>query len=573
MSLRINHNASSINAFRNLTQVDGALAKNLERLSSGLRINTAGDDPAGLAISQQLRAQIGGLNQSIENSEIAVNMLETAESALAEVHNLLNSMRELAIHAANEAVNDSLMLQADQDQLGSSIDTINRIAAETQFGTKYLLDGSADNVVSISTNSSDIERVRNSTLNAGTHSITVSSVLAASQSIDNQGLGFSDPANVSGLDAGDHTIVVTQESDGAIITGDDIDFGSPLTIAAGVNDQFSLELDGGGAMTVTVGAASYASAAALATAVETAVDAALTTAGEAVSEITVTADGDHLVFATGDEGSAASLSITDSGLAASVLGDIRVADNVAVGTDAIVTLDNQVNYIYDIDDANIGSTTLTDAAGNSVDLTIDIAANGMVLGTTTLTYRPTSFLVQLDNRNAKLFEVGTMDVISNGRESVELEFGEDVAAGTSVLRAAEGSLKFQIGANESQYTEVTIASISATQLGTATEKLTAVDVRTFEGAQAAISVIDAAIDEVSKERAELGAFQRNVLEPNLTHLRIAAENLTAAESTIRDTNMASEMAEFTSNQILQQAAIAMLAQANAAPQAVLQLLG
>ena len=573
MSLRVNHNISSMNAVRNLTKIEGALATSLERLSSGLRINSASDDPAGLAISQQFRAQISGLNGAIENSETAVNLLQTAEGALAEVHNLLTSMRELAVHASNEGVNDSVMLQSDQHQLESSIETINRIAEETQFGTKKLLDGSAENHVGISTNASDIERVQNSTLSEGFHTVEVSSIVSASQYLDNESLGLSDPASVNGLSAGDHTVVVTRESTGAIFEGDDIDFSSPVNITLGVNDQFRATLDGGAAMTVTIAAGAYADATSLAAAIETAMDSALATAGESVAEVTVSASGDHLVFTTGDEGSAASLAIDDDTITQSALDDIRIQQSVVVGTDAIVTLDNQVNYVFDIDDANSGTVELRDSDGNSVDFTVSNAANGLSLGTATLSYNETSFLVTLDGTASKRFEANKLDSISTGSESIELVFGDSVTAGSNVLRASENSLKFQTGANEGQWNSIAIASMAATQLGTTTEKLSAIDVRGFEGAQSAMEVIDAAIDMVSKERAELGAFQRNVLESGLSSLRVAVENLTAAESVLRDTDMASEMAEFTKNQILQQASIAMLAQANAQPQAVLQLLG
>ncbi len=573
MSLRINHNIASMNAFRNLTKVEGGLNKNLERLSSGLRINSAADDPAGLSISQQFRAQIAGLGQAIENAEMSINMLQTAEGALAEVHNLLTNMRELAVHASNAGVNDASMLAADQDQLESALGTINRIAQETQFGSQYLLDGSADNSIGISTNASDIEVAQNSTLSEGFHTITVSSVVDESQFIDNESLGLSDPASVDGLASGDHQVVVTQESVGATIAGDDIDFTNPLTIAAGTNDQFVLSLDGGADMTVTIAAAAYADADTLATAISTAVNTALSNASLSTAEITVDDSSDHLEFVTGDEGSASSISIHDTGLTNSALADINVTQQVTVGTDAIVTLDNQVNYIYDIDHMNTGTATLQDKDGNTVDFTVGIAGDGLTLGSTTLTFNAKSFLVDLDGEVQGRFEVGKTDTITNGRESIDIRFGSDVTAGINKIRAEDNSLRFQIGGNEGQYKAISIASMSATQLGLTDKKLTAVDVTNFDGAQEAIEIIDAAIEAVSSERAELGAFQTDVLESTLSNLRISHENLSAAESSLRDTDMAAEMASFTKHQILQSASISMLAQANQQPQAILSLLG
>jgi len=143
MSFRINHNISSLNSLRNLSNTESTISKSLERLSSGLRVTRGADDPAGLVISQNMRAQIAGIRQAIENGETATSMIQTAEGAMNEVHNLLNSVRELALHAANEGANDSVMLSADQDEIDNAIATINRIADQTQFGNKKLLDGSS----------------------------------------------------------------------------------------------------------------------------------------------------------------------------------------------------------------------------------------------------------------------------------------------------------------------------------------------------------------------------------------------------------------------------------------------
>ena len=142
MALRINHNIAALNALRHLNRTDDELSKTLERLSSGERINRAADGPASLIISEQMRAQIAGLNQAVDNSETAIGMIQTTESALVEVSNLLTNMRQLAIHAANEGVNDANMLEADQLELDNALGTIDRITRNAQFGIKKLLDGS-----------------------------------------------------------------------------------------------------------------------------------------------------------------------------------------------------------------------------------------------------------------------------------------------------------------------------------------------------------------------------------------------------------------------------------------------
>ncbi len=143
MGLQINTNVTALNALRNLNNVSNAVSSSIEKLSSGLRINRAADDPAGLIISESLRAQIDGLNQAISNSQDATNLIKTAEGGLAEVNSLLRNIRQLSVHASNTGVNDIVAVQADQTQINSAVASIDRIAANTQFGTKHLLDGSS----------------------------------------------------------------------------------------------------------------------------------------------------------------------------------------------------------------------------------------------------------------------------------------------------------------------------------------------------------------------------------------------------------------------------------------------
>ena len=145
MSLRINHNIASINGHRNMLKNDMAISKSLEKLSSGLRINRAADDAAGLIISEQMRAQISGLGKAISNTETAVAMVQTAEGALDEMNTLLTKARELALHAANAGANDAGQLAADQSELDNIVSSITRIAENTQFGTKKILDGNLSN--------------------------------------------------------------------------------------------------------------------------------------------------------------------------------------------------------------------------------------------------------------------------------------------------------------------------------------------------------------------------------------------------------------------------------------------
>ncbi|MCH9032847.1 MAG: flagellin, partial [candidate division Zixibacteria bacterium] len=197
MSLRINHNITALDAHRNLVNSTVMLARSMEKLSSGFRINRAADDPAGLVISEQFRAQIAGLNRAISNSEGSINMIQTAEGALTEISNLLISMRELAIHAANEGFNDANQLAADQAEIENAIRTVDRIASNTEFGTKKLLDGSKDNIATItSANTSGVSIIQ-SNLSSGTHSISATKTAGASAILNTTSLGISLVSNGS----------------------------------------------------------------------------------------------------------------------------------------------------------------------------------------------------------------------------------------------------------------------------------------------------------------------------------------------------------------------------------------
>ena len=153
MGLRINTNVTAANALRNYNQASDSVNGSIEKLSSGLRINRAADDPAGLIISESLRSQIDGANQAISNSQDATNLIKTAEGALTEVNTLLRNVRQLAVHAANTGVNDSVAVQADQSQITSAIASIQRIAETTAFGNKKLLDGTSGITASVVDNS------------------------------------------------------------------------------------------------------------------------------------------------------------------------------------------------------------------------------------------------------------------------------------------------------------------------------------------------------------------------------------------------------------------------------------
>lgn len=193
MSLRINTNLPALNALRNLSDVDANLNTTITRLSTGLRINSAADDPAGLIISENMRSQLRGIGQAIRNSQDAINMAKTAEGSLDEVQRLLRDIRALAVHSANTAVVDADTLQANQTQIRSTLQSIDRIARDTQFGNKKLLDGTAGILANITAGSLANSIYMGSTFNGQTVSsgpITISQVTEATKAVVTLGNSF-----------------------------------------------------------------------------------------------------------------------------------------------------------------------------------------------------------------------------------------------------------------------------------------------------------------------------------------------------------------------------------------------
>ncbi len=462
MSFRINHNISSINALRNLGKTESSVSRSLERLSSGLRVNRGADDPAGLVISESMRAQLSGVRQAIENAETATAMIQTAEGAMNEIHTLLNSIRELVIHAANTGANDAVMLAADQDEIENAIATIDRIAGQTQFGVKKLLDGSSG-VTGTTTDSSVAFYDATEASVTGSYAITITTQAEQAQAT-----------------AGTDQTAVLGAAETLTINGVDISLASGMTQAQ-VVDMINTYTNSTGATASIV---------------------------------------------------AGALTVTSRGYGSDVTAS--VVSNVAAATTS----------------TGIGITVVTDTG-------VDIAGT---IGGLAATGRG---MVLTGNAGTAV-------------EGIAISTSMAPGAGGSV-NITNNSLVFQVGANKNQTVTITLNRLVTTGIGTGVtsnmfNSLNDITVLTADQAQDAIEIIDRAIQQVSAKRGELGVFQKNTLESSTANLAISEENLIAAESVIRDTDFAQEMAELTKNQILLQSGTAMLVQANQIPQVVLQLL-
>jgi len=520
--MRVAHNVTAMAAWRQLTNISGKLGKSVERISSGYRINRAGDDPAGLVISENLRAQIVGLDQALANTQDGVSMIQTAEGALTEIHSLLDSMRSLALHAANTATITADAIAADQEQLDSAVESIQRIAESTAYAGKMLLDGSVGKKAEIK-NTVIVGAVDVGKASApGTTYVQVYVTTAATKA----NLGLAGGHNLNDASTGGVGHETLMSGMAAFTGGTTLNInGVKVTLTGGMTfSQAMIEIN-----------------------------ARLTSAGIGI-EARFFADGKATV---------ASAHTTISG----------GGDSGYIG---LVHTQWGSNYLIDLYDEE-GLIFVSGSAITYHDRGSDI---GGELGYKRIDNSGTTYKWTPATGKDGLTLVADAQGILNGLE-ITLLSGSNTTSGayTDVVRLYGDTTQFQIGANAGENYAFTINSMIMTELGiTANAANGLQDLiagNSFDldsDPDEAISVIDQAIRDVSGERSKLGALQVNVLESNERNLSVARENLTVSEARIRDVDMAFEMMEFTKNQIMTQAATAMLAQANTLPQMVLTLI-
>ena len=574
MPLVINTNVAAINSQRQLMNSGGALDKAMERLSSGQRINSAKDDAAGLAISNRMTSQIRGLDQAIRNANDGISMIQTAEGAMQEVTNILQRMRELSIQSANGIYSDAdrATLNAETQQLKLELD---RIADTTSFNGQILLDGS------IGKTNLQVGSEANQTIEISVGSFNTSSLGGLSG--DTVGEATTGLAALNLLTAGD--LIINDTSIDALTTGTTLNNTLALLNAS---------LDGKGAV-----------ASAMVEVSGTNTGSGVLVAGTSNLTLTVV-DGDgltqsyvltgtnslkELVAKIKDETSIEA-SISDSGrmiLNRDGALSITVADT-STNNEASGLVDGAVNFSL------VFTDTSADKRGVKIEQGTISAAEILALGID----------MQDDNGNLQGATVGAAasvlnkgDLIINGVEIEAITLpGATAAANLTELinrineqSAETGVVAFAgIGTSNLAFRSVTGEEISieygtaataatvATQTGlqerNASEgggSVTSIDISTAEGAQKSIAILDRAINQVNDTRAGLGAAN-NRLEFTVNNLANVSEKTAASRSRIVDADFAAETAALSRAQVLQQAATAMLAQANARPEQVLSLL-
>lgn len=477
---RINTNVQSLVASRILATNTDKLNTSLERLSTGLRINHGKDDPAGLIASETLRSELTSINAAMENAHRADNLISVAEGALQEVSSLLLDLEGLVNRTANEAGLSPDEVAANQLQIDSILDTINRISSSTEFGGKKLLNGNLDYTTSGVT--------------TGTNASAITDLRVTSARVPNNGY--------RGV-----TVEITTSAQTAQL-------------------NFSGSSTGAGAKTIQV-------------------------SGKNGAEI--------LTFASGTSAASVVTAINQSkeltGVSASVSGTgantVIKFNSVEYGTDAFVSVE-----------ALSGSFAVTGGSSSTKDEGVNVGAriNGIQATTSGLKASLRSTALSLDMSLAASFATQTtatksFDITGGGADfSIGATLGINATASLGLGSVSSGSLG-----------DATLGFLSSLGSGQANQ----LSDQNFETAQ---KIIRAANKQVSSLRGRLGAFQKNTLASTINSLSVAFENISAAESAIRDTDFAAETGKLTRSQILSQAATSTLQIANSSPQSVLSLL-
>lgn len=577
----INHNISALNTHRQLSINTDNTSKNIEKLSSGLRINRAGDDAAGLAISEKMRGQIRGLDQASRNAQDGISLIQTAEGALNETHSILQRMREISNQSANGTNTDSDR-QALQDEMNQLTSEINRIGNTTEFNTQKLLNGGVASSDSAKLTKAENAKITGDALAAG--ELTIGE--GAKITVDGQTF------NLGEITVGTDAVTADPTATPPVIG---VDESTAAENAAALKEKLDQLTSGGVKLSDLVDIKVNGDALEF-TAKSTGSTSKIEISGDETAAAVLGFDVDD---ATQSVGKGTPATVERAGLEATgaLTGDVAIAADstfkIQVGSESAV----EVNLGPDAKTYDISNTDENIASAARADLVKDLNAALQKAGLD----GKVSASLSADNEIQFISESGKDLKLTEGTGSplTAVGFGAgDLAAVKNVEQVVgpgtEGSgfsTKFQIGANTGQSMSLTINDVRSSALGitgnagqagfTKENSVTngtndvmaeaALNISTQADASKAIDVVDKAITQVSSERAKLGAVQ-NRLEHTINNLGTASENLTAAESRVRDVDMAKEMMEQTKNNILSQAAQAMLAQANQQPQGVLQLL-
>ncbi|MDM8534038.1 flagellinolysin [Clostridiaceae bacterium HSG29] len=577
--MRINNNIMAMNTHRMLGINQGGTSKSIEKLSSGYRINRAGDDAAGLAISEKMRAQVRGLNQASRNAQDGISLVQTAEGAMNETHAILQRMRELAVQGANDT-----NINEDREQLNNEISQlkleVDRIANNTEYNTKKIMNYGAalqadgfegiDQSVIITLNEEIPGWINDSMLvledrfgishpdSPIKREMTVEYVnddsvgYAAAMATSDSAASLTLKVNLAKVIDSNGDLVNKEVFDGLI--AHEIMHAYQYTEMTKLIQDGSMDNDEtwfmeGLAMLVQGGAPYIDELTGNIEDVSLDVDTAF---GGSIEEYAKA----YIALRTLHE-------ITDGGINA-------IIDELEAGK----TLDKAIEDTTQTDQGELLASGATANYATFKDFVDDLSVDGNFD-----TYLSTSTDFDKSSGTGSIVDgsdpttpnnLSTADTILNntGTATVYTHFNLSFTSDSTATGESDTpeQILFHIGSNQSQSLIMTTFDLTSNGLG-----IDSANVSTQSTSDSSITLIDSAIREVSSQRSTLGALQ-NRLEHTIKNLDTSSENLQASESRIRDVDMAAEMMGFTKNNILQQAAQSMLAQANQQPEGVLQLL-
>ena len=589
----IQHNISALNSYNQLSGNNNALAKNLQKLSSGYKINSAADNAAGLAISEKMRAQITGLETAQQNAKDGISLVQTAEGALTEVHSMLNRMVELSTQASNGTYSDTDR-QKLQDEITELQSEIDRIAESTNFNGIDLLNGNLDGTVQvdavgpvsitdktaipdftsqINATKSEFESGTLADFGAGEmkigDKITVSfeytdaNGVAQTKTLEYEVTAIPDNTNKYKVKDSNGTVTEIGDANTAgtgKVKGEEL---AKLIVSDLNKDK---ELSGLFTITQKAGAITFES-----------VVAGNTSSAMSIAGMKITYEASNVQPADGSQFKELATSMNQTVVGEDMTDAYKVSkltpydptDSTDELLDSVLTIGDK-NFIFLNAGTDVTDDLLKTMKENNITDYVITAADGTIDGTdiasmvSKINMAFGKEVVVQGTNNAGVFTAGST------ANDVHIKLKADSGIpGTPGNEASPGKpLNLQIGDTADAYNrlEVNIQDCHAKALG-----VDLIDVTTEASASEGIDKIKAAIDTVSQVRAKLGATQ-NRLDHTLNNLETTTTNLTESESRIRDTDMAEEMMSYTKNNILLQSSQAMLAQANQVPQGVLQLL-
>jgi flagellin len=596
---RINTNVSSLIAQKTLARSNAQLQEALTRLSTGLRINSGKDDPAGLIASEALGSNIVSTQKAISNSQRANQMIATADSALAQVTSLLNDIRGLVTEAANSGAMSADQIAANQLQVDASLDALNRVAQTTSFQGRKLLDGSLDFNTAFTVGGSNVTdlQVNQANLSNGPMTVAVDITAAASQATLYTQVAATAATASTGkvtVNADPDTIRVDATDDGAAYNG----YAVSLIYNGDLEDATAFAVVDDTAKTIKIYGDGNVTKATLTAALAAATSDFEVNAADTSADVTFAAgmgQGGGDVFTVGDTADGA-----DGGLAGNLVLELSGSKgsqvlNLAANTSRADVI-NAINLIKDSTGVEAAAVA-GDATGTQIQITsTDYGINAFV--NVHVISGSQTFYTTRDPGTGTLSDASTRDTGTDIQATVNgvaaqgdantisvntaaLAMSATVADGSSTgftFSIGGGGAMFQLGPDvvSSQQSRIGISSVSAGRLGGASGKLYDLG----SGGSAALatnpnlaaSILDEVLSKVSSLRGRLGAFQKTTLDTNTAALNDALENLTSAQSSIQDADFAKETANLTRAQILVQSGTSVLAIANQNPQNVLALL-